>query len=113
MAQVSVRGGGKDSDVHIAAIARRYRMIRLDKGDYLLPSNDAETLWRIAKYDEDDGTKLWGLWRWDGGMPTVDQIAAALDEGMWTDRWEYWDGGYRTRQAVIDTILRDRTGFRG
>lgn len=99
-------------DVNAAAPERTYRMIRLGSGDYLLPSNDAKTLWRIARYVEDDGDELWGVWHWDGGMPTVDQIAAALDEGMWTDSWEYWDGGFRKRQDAIDTILRDRTGFR-
>lgn len=86
-------------------LLRNYRMIRLGAGDYLLPSNDAQTLWRVAKYDEDDGLTLWGLWKWDGGMPTVDQIAAALDEGAWTDRWMFWDGGYRTRAAAIKGAL--------
>jgi hypothetical protein len=43
-------------------------------------------------------------------MPTVDQIAAALDEGMWTDRWEYWDGGYRKRSDVISYLNRCREG---
>jgi hypothetical protein len=43
-------------------------------------------------------------------MPTVDQIAAALDEGMWTDRWEYWDGGYRKRSDVIAHLNRCREG---
>lgn len=89
-----------------AATARRYLMIRLDKGDYLLPSNDAQILWRIAKYVEDDGSEWWGLWRWDGGMPTVDQIAAALDEGMWTDRWEFWEGGYRTRSDAVEAVVK-------
>jgi hypothetical protein len=93
-----------------ATVRRQYRMIRLEKGDYLLPSNDAQILWRIAQYHEDDGTKLWGLWRWDGGMPTIDQIAAALDEGMWTDRWEYWDGGYRKRSEVIAYLAKCREG---
>jgi hypothetical protein len=49
-----------------ATTARQHRMIRLEKGDYLLPSNDAQILWRIAQYDEDDGTKLW-----DSGVGTA------------------------------------------
>lgn len=32
---------------------RRYALTKLDAGDYLLPSNDAMTIWRISRYDED------------------------------------------------------------
>lgn len=94
---------------------RTHRMIRLGKGDYLLPSNDAQTLWRIATYEDGpshgvvDWPKditLWGIWKWDGGMPTVDQVAAALDEGLWTDRWEFWEGGYRKRSDAIEGALK-------
>jgi hypothetical protein len=89
-------------------------MIRLGKGDYLLPSQDAKTLWRIATYE--DGPShgimdwprdliLWGLWKWNGEMPTVDQIAANLEEGVWTDRWLFWEGGHRTRSEAIESVV--------
>lgn len=97
------------------APTRSYRMIRLGKGDYLLPSNDAQTLWRVATYEDGPShgvedwprdVRLWGLWKWDGGMPTVDQVAAALDEALWSDRWEFWEGGYETRKAAIEGALK-------
>ena len=94
---------------------RRFQMIRLGKGDYLLPSNDAQTLWRIASYEDgpshgiEDWPRditLWALWRWDGGMPTVDEIAASLDDPDPWYRWEHWEGGYRTRKAAIEGALK-------
>ena len=32
---------------------RKYQMTRISAGDYLLPSNDGKTLWRICAYEED------------------------------------------------------------
>lgn len=80
-------------------------MTRLSRGDYLLPSNDAQTLWRIATYEEIEGEMYWGLWRWDGGFPTGEQIAAALEEGWWTDRWEFWEGEHRSRGSAAEAAL--------
>lgn len=100
---------------HVCGRERKYRMIRLGKGDYLLPSQDAQTLWRIATYEDGPShgvedwprdVTLWGLWRWNGGMPTVDQISAALEEGLWTDRWEFWEGGHPTRRSAIEAVVK-------
>ena len=44
---------------------RKYAMTRLGKGDYLLPSNDARWLLRIATYEE-DGSAEYG-----DGKPVV------------------------------------------
>ena len=57
-------------------VKRKYALSRIKAGDYLLPSNDRKTIWRIAQYEEDgnaqynDGTKLigrfWGAWKYIG-----------------------------------------------
>ena len=31
---------------------RKYALIKILAGDYLLPGNDAHTLWRIRRYQE-------------------------------------------------------------
>jgi hypothetical protein len=90
-------------------------MIRLGAGDYLLPSNDAKTLWRLATYGETgdaerpDGSKVvgtfWGVWRWDGGMPSIEQLAASMEEDEWF-RWEFWAGPFSRRSDAIAEALR-------
>lgn len=91
---------------------RRYVITKLDAGDYLLPSNDGNVLWRIRQYEdgpsyglEDWPTDkvLWGLWkctlpkaRWERG--NVDP-----DDG---DHWDFWEGTYTTRKAAIDGALK-------
>ena len=32
---------------------RKYVITKLREGDYLLPSNDAQTIWRLASHEED------------------------------------------------------------
>ena len=97
---------------------RKYRMIRLGAGDYLLPSNDAQVLWRLRTYEETgdaenwQGRKVvgtfWAVWRWDGGFPTPDQLAAAFEADDWT-RWEFWAGPFGTRNAAIEEALHVRS----
>jgi hypothetical protein len=75
---------------------RRYSLTKLGPGDYLLPSNDGETLWRIATYTDgpsfglDDWPRdrtFWGAWRYDGRMrwrEGVDDPEALLDCNDWS-----------------------------
>jgi hypothetical protein len=58
---------------------RRYALTKVSAGDYLLPSNNAQTLWRIAR-DEREG---WSLWRWAGSL------SEAIFEHL--DDWRYWE----------------------
>lgn len=94
---------------------RKYQMTRLRKGDYLLPSNDGGTLWRLATYEEDGGAEnwqgrtitgtYWALWKWDGGFPTGDQLAASIEANDWT-RWQFWAGPLSSRQSAIVEALQ-------
>lgn len=45
---------------------RKYAFIKIDKGDYLLASNDQQTILRFASHDE-DGSSTWG----DGNVPII------------------------------------------
>jgi hypothetical protein len=97
-------------------VERRYQLTRISAGDYLLPSNDAQTLWRLRTYEEDgslernDGRKVtgtfWATWRWDGGFPTHDSLVAAFETDDWT-RWQFWSGPFKTRgEAIRDALSR-------
>ena len=89
---------------------RKYRMIRLSAGDYLLPGNDGETIFRIAKYVEDgislEGVEgdFWAAWRWP-------KPKSALRDDYGYDPLEDWDAWYviedqfPTRQAAINAAL--------
>lgn len=53
---------------------RKYALTRIGPGDYLLPSNDGQTIWRIAKYEDgpshgvegmDRDRDFWGVWKWN------------------------------------------------
>lgn len=89
---------------------RKYALTKIESGDYLLPSNDALTVWRIRKYIEGPSTGLdwpkdrevWGLWRWD--MPATNS-EVYIDIEDWA-RWQHWDGHFDTRAEAIDGALR-------
>ncbi len=65
-----------------ATVQRKYALMKVRAGDYLLPDNDGKTIWRLARYE--DGPSFgwrdiprdeffWGVWRWDGsGAPEVE-----------------------------------------
>ena len=80
---------------------RKYALTKVAAGDYLLPSNDAKTLWRIARYldtHEDHFKHFWGVYRWRGDLDAVD-----IED--W-DRWEMVTGFLETRQDAIDEAMR-------
>lgn len=90
---------------------RKFAMRRLKRGDYLLPSNDERTIWRIATYTEEgslehvaqDGTSrkvvgtFWGVWRYIGRGP--------VDPNEWND-FDMFDGLLNSRAEAIQTALK-------
>ena len=38
---------------------RKYALTRVTSGDYIVPSNDGATLWRISRYTEDGSLSRW------------------------------------------------------
>lgn len=83
---------------------RKHRLRKLAAGDYLLLSNDAETCWRIARYEDSSGWlrgEPWGLWKWP--VPVVFGKTGIEVDSL--DAWEFIAGQHATRQAAIDAAL--------
>lgn len=81
-------------------------MTRISAGDYLLPSNDGQTLWRIYRYTDEyvDGEtgrdrrlKCWGTAKFRRPIETALDVDDLLD-------WEYWDhwATYLTRAEAVE-----------
>ena len=94
----------------MSTMKRKYALIRIAKGDYLLPSNDAQTIWRIRRYvdgpssgimDWPSDREVWGLWRWEGDLRQSDYVDT---EDL--ERWELVGGALRTRADAIEEALR-------
>lgn len=98
-------------------VERRYALIRVETGVYLLPSNDRKTLWRITSYTEEGD----GWWELPDGkakqikgtfwqtarrpMPTQDELND--DDFLWDyDKWEWWSSVCPTRREAIEDALR-------
>jgi hypothetical protein len=89
-------------------VERKYALTKVEQGDYLLPSNDGRSIFRIARYrdwppegEPRDERWFWGAWRWDGSF--VD--GTAVDTGEW-DRWNLEAPWCETRDEAIREALR-------
>jgi hypothetical protein len=91
-------------------LERKYALTRVATGDYLLPSNDLRTLWRIRSYVDgpsfglDDWPRdktLWQVGRWTGDTDQGSFIDTSLDD----HRWEGVADGFATRREAIDYAL--------
>lgn len=89
---------------------RKYAMTKIAPGDWLLPSNDAETIWRIAVYQDGPSSGLdcfdrdrdfWGCWYWRDELDS----SVPIDATDW-DRWEFYAGLHNTRAEAMQTALR-------
>lgn len=88
---------------------RKYALTRITAGDYLLPSNDRSTLWRIRRYTDGPSLGLeipkdrefWGCWAWKGPVDG----GVAIDPDAW-ERWEMVCDFCDTRQQAINDALR-------
>lgn len=85
---------------------RKYALTKVGKGDWLLPSNDGRTIWRIAQYEDGPShglidwprdERVWGVWKWTGH-------GDAVDPDEWAD-WEMWIGTLTTRATAIEEAL--------
>lgn len=87
---------------------RKYSLIKIAKGDYLLPGNDGRTVWRLGTYTDGPSNGLtdwprdrlvWGVWKWVGDSTVY------VDTGSW-ERWEMHEGCLPTRAEAIESALR-------
>jgi hypothetical protein len=106
---------------------RMYALIRVSAGSYLLPSNDAQTLWHIYSFMDGESMgltgqrdqKFWGCARFDG---TPDEAIAAVERDVdefghirhdsgypsYRSSWREADTYLRTRRAAIEAALSAR-----
>lgn len=96
---------------------RMWQMTRLGKGDYLLPSNDRSTLYRLRSYTEDGsatygstkrkvlGTR-WQVLRWNRAF-TEDNLRHLPDDIEFGDGGWFWApvSTVRTRKQAIEAAL--------
>jgi hypothetical protein len=93
------------------AMKRQWQMMHICAGDWVLPSNDMQTLWRIRRDreigDDDRDVMMWQVWRWPGRgwRDATDAITESLVDGDLSD-WEYVAGSCRTRAEAIEEAMR-------
>jgi hypothetical protein len=92
-----------------AAVERKYALSRIAAGDYVFPSNDGNTIWRVSRYTEGPSSGLdhlprdrdyWGLWKWHEPVST----GGFIDTGSF-ERWDLVDSLYDTRAEAINAAL--------
>ena len=92
-----------------ATVERRYALTRLSAGDYLLPSNDGTTLYRLQRYMDGPSCGImgwprdrwmWRVFRWCKPLPCDD-----IDLGEYFDGWREVSVMHDTRREAIDSAL--------
>jgi hypothetical protein len=85
---------------------RLFRIIRIEAGDYLLPSNDLQTLWRISTYDDEDITEYYGraITIWGVASRPYPRSPDDIDLADWA-AWEQYSYGHRTRKEAIQSAM--------
>lgn len=90
-------------------IERKYALSKIKAGDYLLPSNDAQIIWRLRSYEDgpshgiEDWPRditLWGAWRWRGNVDALDTI-----DFEDADQWAHEGDGFTSRAGAIQWAL--------
>lgn len=98
---------------------RKYSLHRIGPGDYLLPSNDGQTIWRIQQYEEDGSAEVelwsgkrkrlkgryWAAYRYAGPRRySVGRFPVADDVSEWAN-WEMFDSLLPSRRKAIAVAL--------
>jgi hypothetical protein len=97
-------------------VERLYAMTKLGAGDWLLPGNDGQTLWRIRSYDEDgsavrgDGTPVigtfWAVYRF---RYPLERLSSEPDVWESESAWIECEFGHRRRADAITAALAAET----
>ena len=91
-------------------VERKYVLTKVAAGDYLLPSNDGQTIFRLRRYEDGPSHGLedwprdrefWGVWKWTG---LVTRYGPAPDPDQWD--WEFQEGLMDKRGEAIDAAMR-------
>lgn len=112
------------------AIEQRYAMTRVEAGDYLIPSNDGKTLWRLRSYHEDGSayfvdratgkeTKIvgtfWSALRFNGPVEEAERLLRLEPPDPWDppplldpERWIESATTLKTRREALEYALTVR-----
>ncbi len=94
------------------SVERRYALRRIGAGDYLLPSNDGRTLWRVQRYTDGPSAGLadwprdltfWRVLRWPHAL-SEDTKLDEYDVGD-LSRWHEVAEMFKTRRDAIRAAL--------
>jgi hypothetical protein len=94
-------------------VERKYVMVKLSAGDWLLVSNDGLTIWRLYAYLEDgslesyDGKPVKGRFWAAARRPlgAFDAEVAARGDYLAWDKWDTWAALLPTRAEAIAAAL--------
>lgn len=87
---------------------RKFQMVRLSAGDWLLPDNDERTLWRIQRYDDgadyglDVAFASRSFWRLMRCRYEIGEDIDITEDAAWVEVHSWLP----TRQAAIDSALQ-------
>lgn len=85
---------------------RRFTLVKMSKGDYLLSSNDRRTLWRIYTYEEDGSLDSgWKGTYWAAARRPMPRENEIVDLESWNE-WEFFSGPLETRADAISEAMR-------
>lgn len=93
---------------------RKYALTKIRYGDYLLPSNDGCTIWRITSYTDGPSFGLdpdvfptdfhrWRLAKWDRPVDPHRGGQVDVDDDL---HWEHVEDDFRTRRDAIKEAMR-------
>jgi hypothetical protein len=87
-------------------VSRKYALTKIGKGDYIVPSNDAEKLFRVTQVDDIDNDKPVRVW----SVHVYDTLVARMGDDLPDDflEWKRWtevSHFHRTRQDALDDAL--------
>lgn len=97
-------------------IERLFPLIRVRSGDYLLLSNDRQTLWRISRYEEDGSLEdgegkpvkgtFWEASRWLRSLDDAELLLVTDEEKFLSwDIWSVYAALQPTRAAAVEAAL--------
>lgn len=93
----------------MVTVERKFQLIKLDAGDWMLPGNTGRTLWRLTRYTEDgslrgqDGRRIVGAF-WSVHRYRYDADHTVRDVENW-DHWQTYSTLLPSRDAAIDAAL--------
>jgi len=98
-------------------VTRKFALTKIGRGDWLLPSNDGQTLWRLTEYHEDGSASVgndgknwrplrgvfWQTAKFTGRL--VHDPGLLPDDFLDWGHWEVWETGLLKRKYAVEAVL--------